>query len=86
MPNAANVPVQRVAVVVVVVGGEPLVGGEDGVDDVGELELDGRQVVQRAQHHAQQVPGRLDALLGDPARVQAVAVRRAAARAGPPTS
>ena len=66
---------QRRAVAVVVVGRQALVGGEDRVEDVGELELHRRQVVQGAQQHGQQVPGRLDALLRDPLGVEAAAVR-----------
>jgi hypothetical protein len=49
-------------------------GGNDGVDDVCELEFDRRQVVQRTQQHPQEVAGGLDALLGDPGRVEPIRV------------
>ncbi len=70
-PEGFEGALQQAPVVVVVVGREPTVGGQDGVDDVGELELDRRQVVQGTQQHGQEVLRRLHALLGDPAGVQA---------------
>ncbi len=64
----------RAAVVEPVVGVEPLVRRQHRVEHVAELELDRRQVVQRAQHHPQQVGGGDLALLGDAGRVQPVAL------------
>ena len=58
MSNSANASSSE-AVLVWVVGGDDLVGLDDSVDDVLELQLDRRHVVDPAHDHVQQMLGAL---------------------------